>query len=61
MVYQVVEGERVYAFAGRTKDVVDRGAEKVNCEEVEHAVALHPAVSGCAVVGMPDPVIGERV
>lgn len=61
MVCQVINGERIYAFAGRTKDVIDRGGEKVNCEEIEHAVAMHPAVSGCAVVGMPDAVLGERV
>jgi non-ribosomal peptide synthetase component E (peptide arylation enzyme) len=54
-------GERVYSFAGRTKDVVARGQEKINCEEVEISIATHPAVSGCAVVGMPDPVLGERV
>lgn len=50
-----------YSFAGRTKDVVDRGTEKINCEEVENAVSTHPAIAGCAVVGMPDPVLGERV
>ena len=50
-----------YAFAGRTKDVVDRGSEKINCEEVENAVSTHAAIAGCAVVGMPDPILGERV
>ncbi|WP_313802509.1 AMP-binding protein [Sphingobium sp.] len=58
---RVIDGTMYYAFAGRTKDVVDRGAEKINCEEVEHAVMSHPAVASCAVVGMPDPVLGERV
>ena len=61
MIYSEVAGERVYAFAGRTKDVISRGHEKINCEEVEHAISSHPAVSGCAVVGMPDPVLGDRV
>jgi 2,3-dihydroxybenzoate-AMP ligase len=61
MTYKVIDGERVYAFAGRTTDVIDRGSEKINCEEVESAVSTHPAVAVCAVVGMPDPVLGERV
>ena len=61
MVFSEIDGERIYAFAGRTRDVVSRGHEKVNCEEVENAVATHAAVSGCAVVGMPDPVLGERI
>ncbi len=61
MVQREIEGRLYYCFAGRTKDVVDRGAEKVNCEEVETAVSTHPSVAGCAVVGMPDEVLGERI
>lgn len=61
MVARAIAGVTYYSFAGRTKDVVDRGAEKINCEEVESAVSTHHAVAGCAVVGMPDPVLGERV
>lgn len=61
MVRRRIDGKSFYAFAGRTKDVVDRGSEKINCEEVEGAVSTHAAISGCAVVGMPDPILGERV
>jgi non-ribosomal peptide synthetase component E (peptide arylation enzyme) len=61
LVRRVIEGVSYYAFAGRTKDIVDRGHEKINCEEVENAVSTHAAIAGCAVVGMPDPVLGERV
>lgn len=61
LVRRIIDGEAYYAFAGRTKDVVDRGSEKINCEEVEGAVSTHLAIAGCAVVGMPDPVMGERV
>ena len=56
-----IDGRAYYEFAGRTRDIVDRGHEKVNCEEIENAVSTHSAISGCAVVGMPDPVLGERV
>ena len=61
LTFREIDGERVFAFAGRTKDVISRGQEKINCEEVEIAVSTHPAVSGCAVVGMPDAVLGDRV
>jgi non-ribosomal peptide synthetase component E (peptide arylation enzyme) len=61
LVRRVIEGASYYAFAGRTQDVVSRGHEKVNCEEVENAVSTHAAIAGCALVGMPDPVLGERV
>lgn len=61
MIYREIDGERIFAFAGRSQEVISRGHEKINCEEVEIAVSTHPAVVGCAVVGMPDPVLGERV
>lgn len=58
---RVVEGKRYYFFCGRIKDVVDRGGEKINAEELENVINLHPLVLACAVVGMPDRVYGERV
>lgn len=58
---RLIDGQVYYSFAGRSKDVVDRGAEKINCEEVEHAMLTHASILGCAVVGMPDEVLGERV
>lgn len=61
MIRKQIEGKLYYTFAGRTKDIVDRGHEKVNCEEIENAVSSHRSVLGCAVVGMPDPVLGERI
>jgi non-ribosomal peptide synthetase component E (peptide arylation enzyme) len=61
LIKRLVDGEVIYAFAGRAKDVVSRGHEKVNCEELESAVVTHPAVADCAVVGMPDEKLGERI
>lgn len=60
MVQKEIDGKLYYAFAGRTADVVSRGHEKINCEELEGGVSMHPAVAGCAVVGMPDAILGER-
>ena len=50
-----------FVFCGRIKDVVDRGGEKINSEEVEWACNAHPSIAATAVVGMPDPAYGERV
>ncbi|MGY1822178.1 class I adenylate-forming enzyme family protein [Geodermatophilus sp. SYSU D00079] len=45
----------------RAKDVINRGGENVYSVEVENALAAHPAVGEVAVVGVPDPVMGEKV
>lgn len=61
MSVKVVDGVQYFVFQGRIKDVVDRAGEKINAEEVEWAVATHPAVAACAVIGAKDKVYGERV
>ncbi|MEY9204857.1 2,3-dihydroxybenzoate-AMP ligase [Bradyrhizobium elkanii] len=57
---RTIEGQRYLVFEGRIKDVVSRGGEKINCEEVERAAADHPAIKAIAVVAMPDAVYQER-
>ncbi len=61
MLFRDIDGKRYYQFRGRTKDVVDRGGEKINCEEVELLLARHPAIATTALIGMPDKLFGERV
>jgi salicylate---[aryl-carrier protein] ligase len=55
-----MDGHVCYQFAGRLKDNVNRGGEKIGCEEVEAFVSRHPAISDAKLVSMPDPVYGER-
>ena len=45
---------------GRTKDVLIRGGENIPVFEIESLLMRHPAVSAAAVVGYPDPRLGER-
>ncbi len=54
------QGTLSYSIEGRMKDLIDRGGEKINAEEVERLVAGHPAVAEIALVGMPDLRLGER-
>lgn len=48
-------------IVGRLKELVIRGGENVPTAEVEAALEAHPAVREAVVVGVPDPVLGERV
>jgi long-chain acyl-CoA synthetase len=45
----------------RVKDMIVSGGENVYSAEVENAVMKHPAVSQCAVIGVPDERWGEAV
>ncbi|MFF3493266.1 long-chain fatty acid--CoA ligase [Streptomyces sp. NPDC002795] len=45
----------------RLKDMIITGGENVYSAEVENALAAHPAVAECAVIGVPDEHWGERV
>lgn len=52
-------GRYLYA-EGRKKDLINRGGEKISCEEVENLIFKHPKVQQVALVAMPDPVFGEK-
>ncbi|MHB1712059.1 MAG: class I adenylate-forming enzyme family protein [Acidimicrobiales bacterium] len=45
----------------RAKDMINRGGENVYCVEVENALAAAQGVFEVAVVGVPDPMMGEKV
>jgi long-chain acyl-CoA synthetase len=44
----------------RKKDLIIRGGENISPSEVEAALAAHPGVLEAAVVGRPDPGMGEE-
>ena len=56
-------GDRLqsYRFVGRLKDVIIRGGMNISSEEIEGHLVGHPAVADAAVVGAPDPNLGERL
>lgn len=53
------QGRELYT-EGRRKDLINRGGEKISCEEVENFIHRHPAVKTACLVAMPDPVFGEK-
>jgi 2,3-dihydroxybenzoate-AMP ligase len=50
-----------YVVEGRKKDLINRGGEKISCEEVENLILMHPAVQNVACVPVPDPNLGEKM
>jgi fatty-acyl-CoA synthase len=54
--------ERGYLrITGRLKDIIIRGGENIHPSEIEELLASHPEVAEVAVLGVPDPIWGERV
>jgi long-chain acyl-CoA synthetase len=51
----------IVRIVDRAKDMINRGGENVYSVEVENALAEHPDVLEVAVVGVADPVMGEKV
>ncbi len=56
-----LDDENFLHIVDRSKDVVIRGGENVYSVEVESAIFEHQGVADVAVVGLPDPVLGEEV
>jgi non-ribosomal peptide synthetase component E (peptide arylation enzyme) len=48
-------------ITGRKKDIIIRGGENISALEVEELISTYPKVEQVSAVGMPDPVLGERV
>ena len=56
-----IDDEGYLYVVDRKKDIIISGGENVASREVEDVVSTHPLVSQVAVVGVADPVWGERV
>lgn len=47
-------------IVGRIKDMVLRGGQNIYPIEIESILVTHPKVKDCAIVAMPDNVLGEK-
>lgn len=56
-----VDEDGYITIVDRIKDMIITGGANVYSVEVELAVAEHPAVADCAVIGVPHPEYGETV
>jgi acyl carrier protein len=46
-------------LVGRTKDMINRGGEKISPREVEDALLTHPSIEEAAVFAVSHPTLGE--
>lgn len=56
-----VAADGSWRIVGRAKDMIISGGENIYPAEIENALAAHPDVAECAVLGMPDARWGEAV
>ncbi len=59
--YAQVEADGTVTMLGRGSVSINSGGEKIYPEEVEAALKGHPDVFDALVVGVPDPIFGQRV
>ncbi len=45
----------------RKKDMIIRGGENIYCVEIENRLVEHPRIADAAVIGVPNPELGEEV
>lgn len=48
-------------LVGRSKELIARGGTKVSPLELDELLGSYPAVAAALTVGIPDPVMGERI
>jgi acetyl-CoA synthetase len=55
------DADGYFWFVGRSDDVIKSAGHLIGPFEVENALTDHPAVAEAAVIGKPDPTVGEVV
>ncbi|MGI8450469.1 MAG: class I adenylate-forming enzyme family protein [Streptosporangiaceae bacterium] len=57
----LVDGRGAVHIVGRSRDLIIRGGTKIVPVSVENALLEDPAVAAASVVGIADPLAGERI
>ncbi len=48
-------------LSGRSSEMIKSAGERIFPQEIEGVIAKHPRVREVAVIGLPDPLLGERI
>ncbi|HTQ80318.1 MAG TPA: acetate--CoA ligase [Thermoanaerobaculia bacterium] len=57
----VVDADGYFAVLGRADDVLNVAGHRIGTADVEGSLLRHSAVAESAVIGLPDPIKGERI
>jgi acyl-CoA synthetase (AMP-forming)/AMP-acid ligase II len=55
-----IDAEGFLFILDRAKDMIIRGGENIYSTEVENVLYAHPAVTDCALIGLPHRTLGEE-
>jgi acyl-CoA synthetase (AMP-forming)/AMP-acid ligase II len=56
-----IDSDGYLTVVGRTKELINRGGEKISPYEIETALLRHPSVQEAAAFSVPHPRLGENV
>lgn len=56
-----LDGEGYLFLAGRSSEMLKTAGERISPREIEEILEVLPGVRECAVLGIPDPILGERI
>ncbi|MEU7551935.1 class I adenylate-forming enzyme family protein [Streptomyces sp. NPDC044571] len=56
-----LDADGILHVVGRLKDIVIRGGANISPAEVERELTAHPQIRDVVCVGVPDPLMGERL
>lgn len=59
--YGTKDEDGYFCFRGRRDFLIIKGGENIYPAELENVLYQHPAVGECAVIGIPDALLGEEV
>src|SRR5690606_27694660 len=48
-------------LVGRSSEMIKSAGERIFPQEIEEVICTHPRVQEVAVIGVPDPLLGEKV
>jgi long-chain acyl-CoA synthetase len=56
-----LDADNCLFLTGREKEIIKVAGERISPVEIEEVLLMHPGVAEAAVLGVPDPLLGESV